>query len=92
MAYVMVQLRVMPTGTDVDLEKLKAECKKKIEAFGIKAFHSVKDEPIAFGLKAIDFTFMMDEKQSNTDKLEADIRQVEGVNSAEILDVRRALG
>lgn len=92
MADVIIKLRVMPDGVDVNLNKLIEECKAKIAEFGIKVFHSVKEEPVAFGLKALDFIFLIDEKNSNTDILEAKIKEIKGVQSTQILDVRRAVG
>lgn len=92
MADVIVKLRVMPSSTAIDLKKLGENCKKKISEFGVKAFYSVTEEPIAFGLKALDFMFLIDEKNSNTDILEAKAKEAEGVESVQILDVRRAVG
>lgn len=82
----------MPAGTEIDLAKLTEECKVKLTEFGMKAFHSAKEEPVAFGLKALDLIFIIDEKNSNTDVLEAKIKEIKGVESTQILDVRRAVG
>ena len=51
-----------------------------------------EQEPIAFGLKALKITFAMDENKGSTDTLEEDINGIEGVNSVEVVDVRRAIG
>ncbi|HKZ49709.1 MAG TPA: elongation factor 1-beta [Candidatus Nanoarchaeia archaeon] len=92
MASVIVKLKIMPTGTDVSLDKLHMECEAKIKAFGAKLIHSVNQEPVAFGLKALVIVFLVDEQNSNMEALEAEIKKVKGVNSAEVIDVRRALG
>ena len=91
MAKVYIKIQVMPTSPDVDLEPVKAQAQEKIEAFEGKV-HNVEEQPVAFGLKAVIFTFMMDESKGNTDPLEEDIKTIEGVNSAEVIDVRRAFG
>ena len=48
--------------------------------------------PVAFGLKALNVTFVMDEKKGSTDALEADLGVIEGVESVEVTDVRRTIG
>ena len=92
MADVLVKLRIMPTGTDIDLNEVQKACETKIKSFGSKGMPSVKQEPIAFGLKALVFVFMIDEKISNMEHLENNIKAIAGVASAEVVDVRRALG
>ena len=89
MADVIVKLRVMPTGPDVNLDELHKTCDKKVLAFGAKFINSVNQEPIAFGLKALVITFVIDEQKSDMEKLENEIKAIEGVNSAEVVDVRR---
>jgi len=92
MASVIIKLRIMPESPEIDLTALTEACKVKVAEFGIQNFHSVKEEPVAFGLKALDFIFLVDEKNSNTDVLEEKVREVKGVQSTQILDVRRAIG
>ena len=48
--------------------------------------------PIAFGLKALDILFVMDEAKGSTEELEKTVSQIEGVESVEVPDVRRAVG
>jgi len=92
MAVVIIKLRVMPESPEIDLKMLAEQVKTQLTEFGMKAFHSVKEEPVAFGLKSLDFIFIIDEKNSNTDILEAKIKELKGVQSTQILDVRRAVG
>jgi elongation factor 1-beta len=91
MADVIIKLKVMPTGPDVDLAKLQDACEAAVKKFGAKFINSVNQEPVAFGLKALVIVFLADEQNTNTDSLEADVRKIGGVNSAEVVDVRRAL-
>jgi translation elongation factor aEF-1 beta len=58
----------------------------------IKGGTKINIVPVAFGLKAIDFLFVMDEKMGDTEPLEAQLREIEGINSVETTDVRRAVG
>ena len=69
-----------------------AEAKKKIAHFAGEGETRVEIEPIAFGLKAVKIIFVTDEKKGGTDSLEAEISKIKGVNSVEVIDVRRAIG
>jgi len=92
MAVVIIKLRVMPDSPEIDLKVLTEQIKERLTEFGMKAFHSAREEPVAFGLKALDVIFLLDESNSNTDVLEAKIKELKGVQSTQILDVRRAVG
>ena len=91
MASVIITLKLMPESPEIDLAELEAQAKKKIEAFGGEV-GKVEIEPVAFGLKAVNLIFVMDEAKGATDSLESDIEAIEGVNSVEITDVRRTIG
>ena len=88
----IVTMKIMPVSPDTDLEKIKIEATKKIEDYSSSL--EVKDEiePVAFGLKALKLTFVMDENKGSPDDLESDLAGIEGVNSVETVDVRRAVG
>ncbi len=96
MASVVVTLKIMPTGPDENLDNIYSESVKKIKDF-VDQKHKDGEfrkeiEPIGFGLKALKILFVMDESIGSTDKLEEKIRQIKGVESAEAVDVRRAIG
>lgn len=96
MASVVVTIKIMPTGTETDLDKLFKEVETKIRAF-VDDKHKTGEvrkeiEPIGYGLKALKVTFVYDEQLGGSDKLEEDIRKLTGVESAEAVDVRRAIG
>lgn len=90
MAQILAIMDIMPEDLSVDLNKLKTEIKKIIEKMKAK-FGEVKEEEIAFGLKKLKFVIISDEKQ-DLNPLEEKIREVKGVKSAEIVDMRRAIG
>jgi len=92
MANVVVTLRIMPRDTGIDLSGLEAKAKKAIVDFCSSREFKTSVQPIAFGLKALDIFFVMDESIGSTEKLEETIRQQDGVESAEVTDVRRAIG
>lgn len=92
MAQVVVTLKIMPESPDVDLSNIKTLAKAKIIDFSQSREMKTEFEPIAFGLKAVKITFVMDESKGSTDALEESIKTISGVNSVEAVDVRRAIG
>ena len=91
MARVLVVIRIMPESPDVDLAELEKKAREKIEEFEGK-ITKTEVNPIAFGLKAVDLTFMVDEAKGDTEPLENALRELKGVNSAEVTFVTRAVG
>lgn len=96
MADVVVVLKVMPTSPDVDVGALAVKVKEEINNF-VDDDHKdgeIKQEinDFAFGLKELRLTFVMSESTSNTDPLESAVSGMDDVESAEVVDVRRAIG
>lgn len=91
MASVIVTMRIMPVGIETDLIILEKSVRERIRKFiddeGIRA----EKKPIAFGLNAIEFMFVMDENR-NLEGLENQIKALEHVENVEVVDVRRAVG
>lgn len=92
MAKVVITFRIMPQNPSIDLPKLEAEAKKEIIKFCNSQEFRTQIEPIAFGLKALNMIFVMDESKGGTEELEKKISQIDGVESVEVTDVRRAIG
>ena len=92
MASVVVTLRIMPNSPSADLSKIEPQAKKEIVHFCNSKEMRSNIEPIAFGLKALKIIFVMDESKGSPDALEEQLRSIEGVNSVETIDVRRAIG
>jgi elongation factor 1-beta len=91
MAMVIIGLRIMPESPDVNLEDLKSEIFKQITDLGGNPKNSELQE-VAFGLKALNVTFAIDENKGGTDPVEEAILAVEGVQNVEVTSVSRALG
>ena len=91
MAEVIITLKIMPNSPEIDLSKIEEEAKKKVDAFEGEV-GKVEEIPVAFGLKSLNIIFVMDEQKGSTDKLEEEIEDIEGVQSVEVTDVRRAIG
>jgi len=92
MAKVVVTIKIMPESPETDLKAIEKDSRKYIEKFVGETEFKIEEENIAFGLKALNITFVMDEKKGSTDALEDQLRNIDGVNSAEVTDVRRSIG
>jgi translation elongation factor EF-1beta len=83
----------MPTSPEANLDKIQSESLKIIKSKIGAADTREARQPIAFGLIAVDITFIWEENLgSPEDVLKPLIEAVTDVNSFEITDVRRALG
>ena len=92
MANVVVTLRVMPNDIGIDLSKLEVKVKQEIVNFCSATEFKTIIEPIAFGLKSLNIIFVMNEGKGSTEELEKNISAIDGVESVECTDVRRAIG
>lgn len=92
MTNVVITLKIMPESPEIDLAKIEEEAKKVIAEFAGEGETKTEIEPVAFGLKAVKIIFVMDESKGSPDPVAEKITALEGVNSAEITDVRRAIG
>jgi len=92
MTDVVVTFRIMPNNINVDFSKIESIAKKEIIDFCNTKEFRTSIEPIAFGLKALNIIFVMDESKGSTEALENKISQIDGVESVEVTDVRRAIG
>ena len=91
MAIIVVTLKIMPEAPDTDLGKIEEEASKLVGEFGGKVAKA-EQEPVAFGIKALNLMFSMDEDLGSTEDLENSIKELDDVVSAEVTDVRRTLG
>jgi elongation factor 1-beta len=90
MAEVIVTFKIMPEGVGVDYEPIRAEAEKIIRLKG----RLEKDElkPIAFGLKSLFLYAIFPESiGGEVEDLADKIGMVTGVDSCEVVDVRRAI-
>ncbi len=92
MTNVVVTLKIMPESPEVDLHAIEADAKKKIIDFAGPGDMKIEQEPIAFGLKALNIIFIMDEAKGSTEPIEDAVEEIKGVQSVEVSDVRRAVG
>jgi len=92
MAKAIITIKIMPSSPEVNLEQLEKTAKEHIAAFAGEGETKTEIVPVAFGLKSVNIIFVMEESLGSPDVVEEKIRALEDVNSAEIVDVRRAIG
>ena len=85
-----VQYKIMPEGVDSDFDAIKVAVEAKIVELGGMT-SSVEEQPIAFGLKALIFSFAYPE-ENEVDVVGNALSLIDEISSAEMIDYRRALG
>lgn len=92
MANAIVTIKIMPDSPETNMEELEKKAKQTIIKFVGEGETKTEITPVAFGLKSLEITFVMDESKGSPDPLAEEIDAFPEVNSAEITDVRRAVG
>ena len=90
--YRIKKFQIMPVNPDVDLKAIELIAKEKIATFAGEGETRTSIDPVAFGLNSLSITFVMEESIGSPDVVADQINEIEGVNSVETTDVRRALG
>ncbi|MHA2407534.1 MAG: elongation factor 1-beta [Candidatus Ranarchaeia archaeon] len=82
MAKVYGQYAVLPVDTEVDLEDLKTRILDSLPSdVEVK---QTKIEPVAFGLKKIIISMLMNDEEGKTDSIEQIMRDAEGVQDVSV--------
>lgn len=86
---VIVTFSIMPESVEVNLETVSNSAKSILSKYGEVA--KIEQKPVAFGLKALEIMAIFDESKGSTEPIENEISEIEGVNSIEVIDVRRTV-
>ena len=84
-----IKIKIMPESTETNLEEIKEKAKAIVEEKGGKN-REYEEEPIAFGLKAVIAFFELSE-DIEPEEIEKQFEEIPGVNSLQVIDVRRLI-
>lgn len=89
MGEVVGTLKLMPESPDEDLAQIKADIENNLPE-GTE-LHKIEEEPIAFGLVALNVMVVVDDGEGGTEPAEAAFAEIKGVSTVEVTDVRRLM-
>jgi len=91
-ANAIITFKIMPDGTEVDVEALAKKCEEIAKEGGAKGDTKVEINPVAFGLKEIKVLAMYEMGEESFDPIAEKMDALEEVSSAEIYKMDLAMG
>ncbi|MFT4304246.1 MAG: hypothetical protein ACMXYG_06790 [Candidatus Woesearchaeota archaeon] len=92
MSRAIITFKVMPEDAGVDLESIKAECKKIAQEAGSIGEMLIEEQPIAFGLKAVIVKAMYDVEGGDFDAIAQKMSTIDRVQTADVAGMDLPLG
>ncbi len=92
MAKAIITFKLMPESPEIDLEAIKKEAQEIAKNAGAIGQMQVKEEPVAFGLKAVLVLAMYSVDDADFDAIAAKMESISGVQSAQVAKMDLALG
>jgi elongation factor 1-beta len=91
-AKAVITFKLMPESPDVDLEKIKIKALEVAKEAGSIGEMQSKEDPIAFGLKAVLIVAMYEVEGADFDGIASKMKEIEHVQSSEVAKMDLALG
>lgn len=88
MGDVAAKIKIMPESVDTDLVELKEKLKNVIPE-GAQLHGDIVEEPIAFGLKALIVTLIVNDEEGGTEPAEEAFAKVSCVENVQVLEAYR---
>jgi len=92
MSKAVITFKLMPESPEVDLEPIKEKALEIAKEAGAIGEMQVKEDPIAFGLKAVLVLAMYEVEGADFDKIAEKMKEIENVQSSEVAKMDLALG
>lgn len=90
MGMISVRMKIMPESPSTALKEIETKAGTILKSNG-GINPQFRQEPIAFGLKSVIASFEWPEEKE-LEEIEKKIGEIRGVKSAEVSDIRRAIG